>query len=259
VPRKRRWPLVVAAFALCLGAIGMLAWYFASGDEREPVAPPECQTGPTTPGIDVSYYQNTIEWKRVRKAGVLFAFVRVSDGTTVPDPMFVKNWDGARKAGIMRGAYQYFRPDQSATAQADLLIAAVKQDPGELPPVIDVENTGGKSPKAIAKAIRIWVDRIRDKLGVEPIVYTGPDFWGNYVDSDDFASQPLWLAHYTTACPTVPEPWRVWTFWQYSDRGTVPGIDTPVDLDLFAGTFADLQEFARRSRRSGRDVRSARR
>jgi GH25 family lysozyme M1 (1,4-beta-N-acetylmuramidase) len=256
MPRKRRrWPVVVAAFAACIVVIGAIAWHYA-GDDDEPVEPPDCQTGPTTPGIDVSYHQDTIQWQRVRKAGVLFAFVRVSDGTTFPDPMFAKNWEGAGKVGIMRGAYQYFRPEESAIAQADLLIESLRGNPGELPPVIDVESTGGKSPKAIAKAVGVWVERVRSKLGVEPIIYTGPDFWRVHVGGADHSSQPLWLAHYTTSCPTVPAPWRAWTFWQYTERGQVPGITGPVDLDVFAGTFADLEEFARRSRR---DVRSARR
>jgi lysozyme len=255
VPRKRRWPIVVGAFAACIGVLVAIAMHYAR-DGEEPPAPAECQTGPTTPGIDVSYYQNAIQWKRVRKSGVLFAFIRVSDGTTFPDPLFAKHWEGAGKEGILRGAYQYFRPDENAIAQADLLIAAIKRDRGELPPVIDVETTGGKSPKAIAKAVGVWVERVRDKLGVEPIIYTGPDFWRVFVGSADHSSQPLWVAHYTTSCPTVPAPWRAWTFWQHTDKGVVPGIEGPVDLDVFAGTFADLEEFARRSRR---EVRSARR
>lgn len=246
---KQRWLLVIAAFAMCGAVLVAIALYYAH-QSTEP-APPECQTGPTTRGIDVSYYQETIEWKRVRRAGVLFAFIRVSDGTTVPDSQFAANWDGAHKAGVLRGAYQYFRPDQNATAQADLMIAALRKDRGELPPVIDVETDGGKSPAAIERAVRTWVARVRDRLGVDPIVYTGPDFWTTKVASADLTTQALWLAHYTTNCPTVPLQWREWTFWQFTDRGTVPGIEGPVDLDLFAGTFDDLEAWAARSRALG--------
>ena len=246
--KRRRWPLVVAAIAGCVGFVVGFALLFGGGDDDELVAP-ECQTGPTTPGIDVSYYQNTIDWKRVRKAGVLFAFIRVSDGTTFVDPMFEKNWNKARPTGILRGAYQYFRPDENAKTQADLLIDKIKHDPGELPPVIDVETTGGRSPKQIARAIDVWVTRVRERLGVEPIVYTGPDFWKTEVGNADFTTQPLWLAHYTATCPTVPAPWQRWTFWQFSERGEVPGITGPTDMNVFSGTYADLEDFARRSRR----------
>jgi lysozyme len=249
VRRKSRWPLVVVAFAGCVGLLIAYSVLFGGDDDEAELAVPACHDGPTTPGIDVSYHQETIQWQRVRRAGVLFAFIRASDGATFKDPLFEKNWGGAARVGIMRGAYQYFRPDESATAQADVMIAMLARDRGELPPVIDVEYDGGKSPKQIARAIETWVERVRQKLGVEPIIYTGPDFWRTRVGGADFTAQPLWLAHYTAGCPTVPSPWTAWTFWQHTDRGKVPGITVPVDLDVFAGTFSDLQEFARRSRR----------
>src|SRR5258705_11508143 len=152
----------VSAVAL-VGALGC----------RRSAPPPDCQDGPTTPGLDVSYYQETIDWPKVRGAGLRFAFIRVSDGTTIEDPMFAKNWSGAKRAGLLRGAYQHFRPEESPRAQADLLIAALAGDPGELPPVIDVKVDGGKSPAEIASRVRAWIDRVRSKLQVEPIVYTG--------------------------------------------------------------------------------------
>lgn len=247
VSSKPRWPLVVLALAGCIAVLIAYAWLFG-GREGPELEPPECQPGPTVPGIDVSYYQDTIDWKQVRRAGVRFAFIRVSDGTTVPDSLFAQNWGAARRAGVLRGAYQYFRPDQSATAQADLVIAAVKRDRGELPPVIDVETDGGKRPAELAAGIRAWVERVRTELRVEPIVYTGPDFWRERVGGADLTSQPLWLAHYTPSCPTIPSPWMRWTFWQHTDRGAVPGIDKPVDLNLFAGDYFALEELGRRSR-----------
>lgn len=239
---------MVAALTACVGFVVGYALLFGGG-ELVNLEPPECRAGPTTPGIDISYYQNTIDWHRVRKAGVLFAFIRVSDGSSFEDPAFERNWSKARPTGILRGAYQYFRPDESARVQADLLIEAIRRDPGELPPVIDVETTGGRSTKQIVRAIETWLARVREKLGVEPIIYTGPDFWKTEVGNADLTTQPLWLAHYIAACPTVPAPWKAWSFWQHTDRGEVPGITGPVDLDVFAGTFTELEELARRSRR----------
>ncbi|MEO8706191.1 MAG: GH25 family lysozyme [Kofleriaceae bacterium] len=248
MPRRNRWPFAIAATAGCIAVVFALAWWL--GGEDEPVAPPECRTGPTTAGIDVSYYQEVIAWPKVRKAGVLFAFIRVSDGSTFPDPMFETNWREAAKVGVLRGSYQYFRPEENPIAQADILIAALRRDHGELPPVLDVEHDGGKSPAQIARGIELWVARVRTRLGVEPIIYTGPDFWQTRVGNADFTRQPLWLAHYTTTCPTIPAPWTTWAFWQYTSSGKVPGIYGPTDLDVFAGTFADLEEFARNSWRT---------
>jgi len=63
-----------------------------------------CAAGATTPGIDVSYYQGTIDWSRVAAAGTKFAFIRVSDGTTFHDPKFDSYWTGSKNAGLIRGA-----------------------------------------------------------------------------------------------------------------------------------------------------------
>jgi lysozyme len=202
---------------------------------------PECATGPTVAGIDVSYYQETIDWYRVQRAGIRFAFIRVSDGATLHDTMFDVNWAEARRVGIVRGAYQFFRPEQSVIAQADLMIAAMRHRHGDdLPPVLDVEVDGGLSPKLVAARAHDWVERVRDRLGVEPIVYTGNDLWRD-VGAGPLGNQPLWLAHYTANCPMIPAPWTAWTFWQHTDHGSVPGIVGNVDLDLFAGTPGDLR------------------
>jgi lysozyme len=248
--RVSRWWIVVAALAASIGFVAGFA--LVCGGATAPAI--DCDTGPTTPGIDVSYHQERIDWSAVRRAGVRFAFVRVSDGATFPDPRFVENFRGAAAVGVLRGAYQFFRPEESAVAQADLMIAALRRDRGELPPVIDVEDAGGRTPAQVARAVGVWIARVRARVGVEPIVYTGPDFWRTRVGRGaDVAAQPLWIAHYTAGCPTVPAPWRAWTFWQFTDAGRVPGIDGLVDLDVFAGTVEELEAFARvrRNREQG--------
>lgn len=241
--RQHRFPVVVLLL-VAAGVALAVVWWLRRGEE--PAGPPTCDTGPTVPGIDVSYYQDAIAWKRVRRAGIRYAFIRASDGFDRTDERFARNWHDAKRAGVLRGAYQYFRPDQDPTAQADLLVNLLAKDRGELPPVIDVETDGGKPPAVLVARVQTWIARVRDKLGVEPIVYTGPEFWRDRAKNADVSAQPLWIAHYTRGCPTVPAPWTAWTFWQHTDNGRVPGIEGPVDLDLFAGTLQDLEDFARR-------------
>ena len=89
-------------------------------------------------------------------------------------------------------------------------------------------------------AAKIWIDRVRSQLGVEPIVYTNVGMW-RWRPATELGTQPLWLAHYTTECPSIPPPWLRWTFWQYTDAGRVPGISTPVDLDVFDGSLDELR------------------
>ena len=234
--RKTVTGLAVLALGLATAALVLLP----SPPRRVKPVRPDCQIGPTTPGIDVSCYQETIDWQRVHRAGIRFAFIRLSDGAAQRDPRFATNWAEARRAGMVRGAYQYFRPDQGIAAQADLMIAAMRdRQHDDLPPVIDVEVDGGLAAPIVAARARAWVDRVRAGLGVEPIVYTGGDLWRNG-GAEMLASQPLWVAHYTQGCPTLPSPWTRWTFWQHTDRGAVPGIDGAVDLDQFAGTLGEL-------------------
>jgi lysozyme len=263
--RKSRLGIVVLT---ALAAAALAALVFARHQRRPPAAlplPPGCPLGETaspgspgraalpqavrrstTAGVDVSYYQGDIAWPRVYRAGVRFAFIRAYDGTDVFDSKFLANWSGARDAKLLRGAYQFFRPELSATDQADLMIKLLRtHGMGELPLVLDVETTGGLSLDAVAHQARLWVERVRTELKVEPIVYTNFGMW-RWRGAAELASQPLWLAHYTAQCPSVPPPWQRWTFWQYTDAGRVPGITGPVDLDVFDGTLAELRgRFAR--------------
>jgi lysozyme len=235
--RVRKALLAVLGVALGLAAFAAVMRLRAPRPARP--ERPACQTGPTVPGIDVSYYQETIDWRRVQRAGIRFAFIRLSDGAT-RDSMFAVNWAEARGAGLVRGAYQFFRPDQNVAAQADLMIAAMRgRAHDDLAPALDIEADGGLPAAAVAARARAWIERVRDQLGVEPIVYTGNDLWRNG-GAAALAAQPLWLAHYTPSCPTLPAPWTRWTFWQHTERGAAPGIDGPVDLDLFAGTLGEL-------------------
>lgn len=206
-----------------------------------------CAAGATTKGVDVSKWNGSVDWTKAYNAGVRFAFIRVSDGVNTHDAKFASYWAGAKSAGVIRGAYQFFRPTQSATAQADLLVDSIggAYTDGDLPPVIDVEDDGGLSPSTVAARVRTWVDRVHARLGVDPIVYTGKYFWRDEVGGpSSFAGNPLWIAQYTSLCPDLPGPWASWTFWQYAEDGTVSGISGDVDMDRFNGSLDQLKALA---------------
>lgn len=202
-----------------------------------------CADGPTIFGIDVSKWQGTIDWPKVRQAGVEFAFIRISDGTGYLDAKFPDNWAGAAQQGILRGAYQFFRSDEDPIAQAEIVLDYLAtHGVGELPPVIDVETTDDQTPATIAARVGTWIAHVEAVLGVRPIIYTGSYFWNGNVQTDDFADYPLWIAHWTTgACPNLPSVWSDWAVWQYSATGSVSGISGDVDLDRFNGTVAEMR------------------
>ncbi|HEY8040822.1 MAG TPA: GH25 family lysozyme [Polyangiaceae bacterium] len=228
--------LATAAIAACGGAPGE-----PSASRGEEVT--SCPGGSTVEGIDVSKYDGTIDWSAVLASGRAFAFIRVSDGLTHFDPTFDTNWANAAAAGVFRGVYQFFRPGEDATAQADLLLSHLGNlGPGDLPPVLDVEVTDGVSGSAIRAGVDAWSAHVRQATGRQPIVYTAPGFWASVGGGPE--DDTLWVANWGVSCPKLASSWSSWKFWQYSDTGKVPGITGDVDLDRFDGTLADLTAYA---------------
>jgi lysozyme len=206
-------------------------------------------------GIDVSHFQQEIDWHQVRRVGISFAFVKASEGTNISDPMFKQNWKDARLAGVLRGAYHFFRPQLDPAAQANFFLEKIGGETGELPPVLDVEVLTAASPAQVVAGARRWLEILEAKLGRKPILYTGSAFWRNTLkNSSEFAQFPLWIAHYTSGPnPLVPSAWPTWTFWQFSQQGKVAGINGNVDLDVFNGTVTELEAFCVRTRAPVKD------
>lgn len=207
-----------------------------------------CAKGATVKGIDVSKWQGHIDWAKVKSAGIKFAIVRVGDGDSYVDNLFGENWAGTKAHGIIRGTYQFFRPSDDPIKAADLFVKQIKahggmQD-GDLPPVLDVEVQEGVSDATLRSRALTWLQHVEAALGRRPMIYTSPGFWNAVGADSSFAKYPLWVAHWETACPTMPSSWSGWRFWQHADDGKVSGISGDVDLDVWNGTLAELQAFA---------------
>lgn len=205
-------------------------------------------------GIDVSYWQSTINWdKLVAETDISFGVARVSDGTHKVDPKFNENWDEMKRVGLIRGAYQFFRPNQDAIKQAQLFVKLLDEAGGmedeDMPPTLDLEVTGDMSKKDILTGVSLWIEYIIAHTGKYPIIYTGPAFWDSNKLGNEFADFSLWVAHYTGAkCPWAPDAWDSWDFWQYTGSGTLPGINRPVDINVYNGDLLGLRNFIRFSK-----------
>lgn len=191
-------------------------------------------------GIDVSKYQQQISWDAVketrhRNVQVGFAFIKATEGVNDIDPYFKKNWDNARQAGIVRGAYHFFVPAKNGKLQVKNFLKMVKLESGDLPPVLDVENSFGLPAPQLRKQVKRWLDTMEKAYGVRPIIYTYVSFYEKYL-SGRFDDYPMWVAHYFRA--ERPRIRRNWTFWQHSDKGKVNGIISPVDFNVFNGDSA---------------------
>ncbi|KQX66472.1 glycoside hydrolase family 25 protein [Angustibacter sp. Root456] len=251
-PRRARNRLaagltLLAAVATTLAGGGTAA--AASGSER-PL------------GLDVSRWQSAgpdgacatdgIDWSKVRTTSrgfVLIRATRTTAGRTEADTCYARNYAGAAGRGIYRGAYHYAIPSTVAgsaarDARTFVSVTGRMQNAGDLPPVLDLETSGGLNPTQLASWTRTWLTTVRALTGRQPMIYTYPSFWRSAMaDSQAFHAYPLWIANWTPT-PSVPGGWPTWTIHQYSATGRVAGISGDVDLDVFNGTAAQLHAFA---------------
>lgn len=188
-------------------------------------------------GIDVSRYQQLIAWEEVKAMKVKdislgFAFIKATEGIGNTDPQFRRNWRRARSNGIIRGAYHFFIASKDGKMQAENFIDKVDLEPGDLPPVLDVEQMNGVSVTQLKKEVREWLEVTEAYYKVKPIIYTNIDFYKRNLGSE-FDAYPLWVAHYYEQ--KQPRIERGWIFWQHNDRGNVNGILSKVDFNVFSG------------------------
>lgn len=198
-------------------------------------------------GVDVSTYQQNYDWQARKNEGIVFGIARVSNGTGIIDDYFDRNWSEMKDKGILRGAYQYFRPGQDATAQANLMVNKLGMlQPGDLPAVIDVETTDGESAATVRQKVRTWLEIVEAGTGRKPMIYTSGYFWRDEVGETGLGDYPLWVANYAAECPLVPDSnWDDWTLWQYCD-GNPDYCDNGAgyDRNVFNGTMEELEALA---------------
>ena len=226
------------------GALG------STGDAGPARAIAVAQPSGAVPGIDVSHWQETIDWAQVAASGKRFAIAKATDGQSYVDPMYATNKAGAELNGLVFGAYHFARPDRTANdavIEADHFVDVAQLQPGNLIPVLDIEkNPDNMSQAEITTWILAWLGRVSERLGVRPMVYTSPNGWLNRTGDTtavvDAGYTVLWVAHWGVSEPTVPAgDWGGygWTFWQYTSDGAVPGIQGRVDLDWYETSSFD--------------------
>lgn len=196
-------------------------------------------------GIDVSYAQGHIDWQKVRaidedSVRITFTFIKATEGILSVDPYFQRNWREAAKAGIICGAYHYFKPSKSGTAQAKFFLQVAKTEKGDLPMVVDIEELNKVSPEQMRQQLKDFLTYIEKKTKIKPIIYSGISFYNDYLKGyfDDYH---LWVANYDQP-DTKLAGGRQWLIWQHSDKATLTGINHVVDFDTFYGDSAAFQQ-----------------
>jgi GH25 family lysozyme M1 (1,4-beta-N-acetylmuramidase) len=196
-------------------------------------------------GVDVSHYQGSPDWAAAKADGVRFVIAKATEGQNFVDDQYANNMAQADSLLLPFTAYHFARPDTTANdavLEADHFLAVAALQGKHLVPVLDLEATGGLGPKKLRTWAKAWLVRVRDVLGVKATIYTSPAFWHDKMgNSQWFANNGyrLWIAHHGASQPLVPASnWggRGWTFWQYTDEGSVSGISGNVDRDYYSGT-----------------------
>lgn len=200
-------------------------------------------------GVDVSKYNgNSIDWNRVKSAGIDFVFVRIGysrilSGEFGIDPTGLDNIKNARAAGLKVGAYFFSTATttQEATAEAQYSLGILNGIDLDLPVVMDYEfatsdgqpgrlNTANLSKDAATANVMAFCDTINSSK-YTAMLYASRDYLNKNVNSDTIAQYyPIWLAEYNSS---VKKYTGRYNYWQFSSSGYVDGIGGAVDLDVW--------------------------
>jgi lysozyme len=182
-------------------------------------------------GIDVSHYQGAIDWGAVARDHVGFAYIKASEGVSGRDERFVRNWRGARRAGIQVGAYHYFIFCRSPHAQAANFLAATPSRTGGLPPAVDLEPPrschGRLSGAEMHRQLAAYLAVVERRHRARAVLYVTPAFYRAY--QRYLPERALWRRS------IAARPAASWAYWQYGSRGRVAGIRTHVDVNVSRG------------------------
>lgn len=197
------------------------------------------ETSGTSIGIDVSKWQNNIDWKKVKQSGVEFAMIRVGyrgsqTGKIVMDPYFTKNIKGALNNNIHVGIYFFSmaKTEAEAIEEADWTINAIKNYHITYPVAFDLESFGidrlaGVSNSQLNKNAVAFLNRIQS-AGYTAMHYGSKSKFGPVWNMNILNQYKIWLAHYTNKTNYAGK----YNMWQYTSKGIVPGINGNVDLNI---------------------------
>lgn len=199
----------------------------------------------TIHGIDVSRWQERIDWQRVAKMRdngirLQFAFIKATEGEKLVDPYFSRNWQLSRENGLLRWAYHYFSPSVAAPGSGTIISANGGFLTRRFPCGTGRRRAGKIIGKRITQAGKSGLKMVEKRTGKKPIIYSGAVFYHTNL-AGYFNEYPWWVAHYYQRRPD--NDGMAWRFWQHSDRGQVDGINGPVDFNVFNGTVEELQGF----------------
>jgi lysozyme len=188
-------------------------------------------------GIDVSHHQGKIDWKKLARQNIHFAYIKATEGEDFLDEDFKHNWNAAKDANILPGAYHYFTLCKTGYEQANNFLSRIgTPSASSLPPAVDLEFGGNckarPSPEELHKELKVFVDLVEQAWGCRVVLYSTSDFYATYL-KNDFTNNPLWIRDLYRQ-PSKKD-YREWQFWQYANRGKLDGVKGFIDLNVSRG------------------------
>ncbi|WP_022765978.1 GH25 family lysozyme [Butyrivibrio sp. XPD2006] len=189
-------------------------------------------------GVDVSHHQGEVDWDKLSKEDISFAFIKATEGSQYKDEQFDRNWGKAAATELRIGAYHFFSLDSSGADQAENFCNTVEAVKDMLPPVVDVEPYGNyQDPGQLDKEKMMaelgdFLIGVESYYGLKPIIYTTEEWLP--VLEEKFSDYDLWIRNVYGK----PDPATNWTFWQYSNRHVLSGYsgtERYIDMNVFYG------------------------
>ena len=192
--------------------------------------PPKRRTRPVR-GVDLSHHQGEVDWARVRRDRIEFAYLKATEGSGFTDPRFLSNARSARSAGLRVGGYHYFSLCSPGAPQAEHFTRVLRSAPARsMPPAVDLELLGNCSdppPRPeLLDEVRAFIDVVERRTDQQVVVYAYPEFEARY----RFAAaldRRQWVRRIGNRPPT-----RDWFIWQKNDQAVIAGIAGPADLNV---------------------------
>lgn len=201
-------------------------------------------------GVDVSAYQGEINWDLLSKQKIDFAFIKATEGSGHQDARFFENWNDAAKTPLRVGAYHFFSFESGGAGQAANFMRTVSAElpPRALPPAVDIELYGDNKlspPKreGVRRELDALLLLLEEHYGSRPLLYATESSYRLYL-AEGYEEYDIWIRNVRWT-PRLSRS-RGWTFWQYSDRGLLPGMrgeEKYVDLNVFNGSREEFLSY----------------
>lgn len=186
-------------------------------------------------GVDLSKWNGAVDWQKITDRGARFAIIKATEASGYKDPAFPANYEGAKAAGLVVGAYHFFRATIAGENQAQNIETTLNAYPLDLPVQLDVELFDNIEPALVTSRLQRLVAELQGYQGYAyPGIYTSVGLWNPHVlPWSGWKNCPLWVAHWNVARPMLPRDWTEYLIWQYRlDEGSAWGVQSvKIDLD----------------------------